>query len=110
MSIDNPNVIDFVGIDLDTGEVVLTISDHLPWDEEIEHFAMLEAKIRGYVAYVSSGQLLEWRPDSTSRRIRIDVVLLHPASPGALQFLTEAQEALDPYGISIRYSKIAEPN
>lgn len=36
MSVDNSKVIDSISIDKD-GNVVLTISDHLPWDEKGEH-------------------------------------------------------------------------
>lgn len=44
MSIENLNVIDVVSIDKNEN-VVLTISDHLEWDEENNHLLLLQDKI-----------------------------------------------------------------
>ena len=44
MSVEILNVIDFVSSDKN-GNVVLTISDHLEWDEENNHLLLLQDKI-----------------------------------------------------------------
>ena len=41
MAVDNPEVIDIVSTTV-AGEVVLTIADHLPWDEANEHLPILQ--------------------------------------------------------------------
>ena len=39
MSVDQTNVVDAIGLDNQSGELVLTISDHLVWgDAKSEHF------------------------------------------------------------------------
>jgi hypothetical protein len=37
MSVDQPKIIDFIGVDRVSGEVILTISDHLEWSNSPEH-------------------------------------------------------------------------
>jgi hypothetical protein len=42
MSIEQTDVVDFVGIDKKSGDALLTISDHLAWDQdEDEHLLLL---------------------------------------------------------------------
>lgn len=45
MTIEDPTVVDFVGVENSTGTVTLTISDHLSW-KNVEHFELLEKKSR----------------------------------------------------------------
>ena len=45
MSIEQPDTVDFVSIDDETGRALLTISDHLRWDtEEGTHLLLLQEK------------------------------------------------------------------
>jgi hypothetical protein len=44
MSIENKKVVDFISINKNE-KVVLTISDHLQWDEKNEHLLKLQEKI-----------------------------------------------------------------
>ena len=41
MSIEQTDVVDFIGTDKATGLVILTISDHLDWSDEHEHWHCL---------------------------------------------------------------------
>ena len=56
MSVEDDTVVDIIGIEKATGQVVLTISDHLAWDDD--HLRLLERKIATYINFVESGQLL----------------------------------------------------
>lgn len=45
MTVEQENILDFVGIDKSSNDVVLIISDHLPWSEKVEeHIFMLQEK------------------------------------------------------------------
>ncbi len=51
MSIDQAETIDFCTIDNASGDLWLTISDHLPWDEnEGNHLLLLQNKLDAYLA------------------------------------------------------------
>ncbi len=66
MTIEDAAVIDGAGLDKSTGDVVLTISDHLSWDDQPVHFRLLEAKIGRYLDFVRSGQV--WAVPPCSRQ------------------------------------------
>ena len=76
MSIEDYQIIDLIGIDKDSNECVLTISDHLDW-EESNHMLLLQEKLNNYLAFIESGEIVDTYPDSKDKNIRIDLVLKH---------------------------------
>lgn len=55
MSVDNLQVIDFISEK--DGRIVLTISDHLEWDDKYEHIYLLQEKINAYLMAIETGQI-----------------------------------------------------
>ena len=106
MSIEQTDVIDFIGTDKQSGRVVLTISDHLPWTPSSEHFSLLEQKIGAYLRFVTSGQLVESRPDSEGREIEFRVVAAHEPSAEARQFLEAVRRTLEPKQVLFSFGTI----
>ncbi len=71
MSVSDADVIDTIGTDRETGDIVLTVSDHLGWGEDSkEHIAALQRKLERYVDFVQSGQIHEEYPQAAGRRER----------------------------------------
>ena len=97
MSVDNTNVIDLVSIDKN-GNVILTISDHLEWDLEKEHFLILQDKINSYLAAVENGDLYENYPNARDRNIIIRVIALHNPKGDAKTFLDRVKEVIESAG------------
>lgn len=92
MSVDQTNTIDFLTRSRVTGEVTLTISDHLEWDQPREHLLILQAKINYYLAYIESGEILKNCAQADDGRIIIQVMFrVAPPDGEATQFLTTAQ-------------------
>jgi len=58
MSAEDTEIIDIVGINRETGHVILTISDHLDWSDSTAHQLILEKKFNSYLAFVESGDIL----------------------------------------------------
>lgn len=52
MSVENSKVIDFISDKED--KIVLTISDHLEWDNDNEHIYLLQEKINAYLMAIES--------------------------------------------------------
>jgi uncharacterized protein DUF6572 len=67
VTVQDPNLIDVTSIDKQTGDVILTISDHLDWADTIEHQQILQRKINAYLAFIESGDLLQQFPDANGR-------------------------------------------
>jgi hypothetical protein len=109
MSVDNPNIIDLVGIDQD-GNVVLTISDHLEWDDNNEHLLVLQEKINAYIGSIESGDLIENYPDAKNRNILIRIELKYSPDKDGAEFLERVKEILGPAGFNFQYEKLDVEN
>jgi hypothetical protein len=58
VSVEQTDVVDILGIDRETGQVVLTISDHLDWSDSLGRQTILQKKLNTYLAFVESGEIL----------------------------------------------------
>jgi hypothetical protein len=74
MSIEQLDKVDAISTWLDS-KVVLTISDHLDWQNEESHLLLLQDKINSYLDFIDSGQLLENYPNALNKKIAIEVVM-----------------------------------
>jgi hypothetical protein len=109
MSVTEPNQVDAIGIDRDSGQVTLAISDHLEWDDpDPTHSEFLKSKIGAYIRYIQGGQILADHADARERGCRIDLFLLHPPDFGAVQLLREIVESLGKLGIDFTYGTLPE--
>jgi hypothetical protein len=99
MTIEDTEVVDVAGTDKVTGEIVLTISDHLSWEDEGTHFRLIEKKMSRYLEFVRSGQVFESFPQARQTPIRIDLICKHPPSDSAARFLSAARMQLKTLGI-----------
>ena len=103
MSIDQTDIVDAIGIDSTTGEVVLTITDHLEWmGNDQSHLLLLQDKINTYLSFVESGEILKEYPDSENRQVLIDVVCKYALSDQAQAFYNQVVEAIEGSGIKLQ--------
>ena len=102
MPVDDPTVIDVVGID-QTDEIVLSVSDHLDWSDEVGHLQALEEKLNAYLAFAESGELIQKYPNATGRQVRIDVILKYPPSSAAEAFFQHARAIVEDAGFGLAF-------
>jgi hypothetical protein len=104
MSIEQGDKIDFVNIEYQTGDVLLSISDHLSWDEdEGHHLLLLQTKLNTYLAFVEGGQMYRQIPEAMGRRVVINLVSKFPLSEEATKFFQLASAAISDAGFSLRF-------
>jgi hypothetical protein len=103
MAVDNPDVVDAVGIERASGIVALTISDHLEWDDAHEHLLTLQEKINRYLAFVESGELLESYPKAVGKPVRIDVICKYEPTATAKRFFERAGKVIEQAGLSLSW-------
>ena len=103
MAVDKPGVIDAIGIDRTTGEVVLTIADQLAWDDGNEHLLVLQEKINRYIGFIEAGELLENYSEAEGRPIRIDVICRYSPSGEGERFLGIAGRTIEEAGWSFAW-------
>ncbi len=94
MSIEDKDRIDFIGTRKSTGEIVLTISDHLNWDDSYSHLLMLQDKLNAYIQFIESGQILSDYPQSKGKRIVIEIVSKFEYNDIGNEFILKAIEFL----------------
>lgn len=104
MSVEDSDTLDSMGIDRASGEVVLTISDHLPWTEA--HLTVLEKKLASYVRFCENGQLLEANPGVANRKVVIRLYAKYRPTDVALKFLQQAAVRTSERGLAFRFGPL----
>lgn len=100
MTVENTSIVDAVGTDKETGEVRLSIFDHLPWDAE--HLHLLQEKINVYLGFIESGEIYVSYPNAKGRPLVIDVLTKFRPSEDAARFLKHAEAVIENYGATLR--------
>ena len=109
MTIEETAQVDFISRG-SSGEIWLTISDHLPWTEnEGYHLELLQDKLNAYLEFIESGQLLKTKPESRGLPIIINLVAKYPLSGEAAKFLGLADRFITDAGYTLRF-ELVQPN
>ena len=108
MTVEQTKLIDIISLDKRTGQVILTVSDHLEWNDSTRHQEILQAKLNAYLAFVESGEILEKYPDAVERTIVFKVVLKFKPDPVGRAFLCRAQKVIENAGFAFMCDVFAE--
>jgi len=103
MSIEQTDKVDAFGVDKITKECVLTISDHLDWSADTDHYLLLQEKINTYLAFIDSGEILEAFPNAKDKKIRIDVVFKYEPTDTKTLDLLKIKLSEMGFGFSTRH-------
>ena len=91
MGVEQTDKIDFISTSPEE-KVVLTISDHLSWDDG--HLSLLQDKINVYLEFIDSEQLLEEYPAANDRTVVISVYMQFDPPEEAVVFFNHVRNAL----------------
>ena len=105
MSVENVNVIDVVSID-QKGNVVLTISDDLEWDEGNVHLLKLQTKLNAYLDAIDNGSLYDSYKDVRDRKIIINVVAKYFPNKDGETFIKRTREVLESVGYGFTFTNL----
>lgn len=104
MSVDQTDVVDAIGVDNATGDVILTITDHHTWSEsDNEHLLLFQEKLNTYLSFIESGELLTTYPNAKGRTVLIDVVCKYPPSQQAQGFCDQVTQIVEGAGMKLRF-------
>ncbi len=110
MSIVQTHQIVFAIVDRASGDLWLTISDHLPWDEnEGNHLLLLQNKLNTYLRFIESGEVFKKVPNAKGRHIVINLVGKFPLSQSADSFFGKARAAIEAAGFGLQFN-LMRPN
>ena len=100
MSVENSKIIDYITNSNDS--VVLTISDHLEWNDGYEHVFLLQEKINAYIMAIESKQLSSYFKSSNDK-VTISVALKYAPNDIGIRFFKEVQKELLNAGYKFDY-------
>ncbi len=108
MSVEQTDVVDVVSVDARTDCVVLTITDHLDWNDSVGHQTVLQKKFNAYLAFVESGEILERYPEAKGRRVSFHVVFKYKPDDEGKKFLARARQVIESAGFSMNSDVFAD--
>jgi hypothetical protein len=108
MSVEQVDVVDVTSINSQTGEVVLTVSDHLDWSDTVAHQTALQNKFNAYLAFVESGELLKRYPDAVGLSVVFNVVFKFRPDREGVQFMNRAQQVIESAGFRLSQELFAD--
>ena len=110
VAVDQIDAIDFASIDKESGDLWLTISDHLSWDEnEEKHLVLLQHKLNAYLRFVESGEMFKKIPAAEGRGVVINLVGKFPLSQKGNTLLEKARVAIEGAGLRLQFN-LMSPN
>ncbi len=108
MSISETNSVDIM-VTTKTGEVLLVVADHLEWDNEEEHLALLQKKLNTYIHVLKSGSIFQGHEELRGKKFVIQVDFRCAPTPGAIAYIDRIRPIVKSYGYEdLRYEDCSE--
>src|SRR5213593_3759083 len=101
MSVEQPDVIDFVAGDPKTAETLLVMVEVRDWDSSPIAVQQLETKLALYSEFILSGALARQFPEATNRPIRIQLDHFRPITESVGTKLREWSGKLSGIPVSV---------
>jgi hypothetical protein len=84
---DRTGVIDIIGHDSKTGEVVLVMNEPNEWDGSDKELLALQERFNAYVSFLLDGEMAEAHPELGGKPARIELRCAHMPDTRALELL-----------------------
>ena len=98
-SVENPNVVDLIEVDPESGQVVLAMIERREWNTGAKQLQQIEEKINRYMGYVLDGHLTSHYPQYVGRSVQIRLNCAQAPCGGAVAFVTAAERAVRAHGL-----------
>jgi hypothetical protein len=106
MSLEKANTIDVIGVNRGTGEVILTISDHLEWELGANHLSLLQKKINTYIRFIESGEITRSYPRAKNKKPVIKVHAKYEPDDEGLTFLAKVKRMVEAAGFGFEFERL----
>jgi len=90
--IEHAGVIDFLGFDQTSAEVLLTMVELRPWKPESPQLFQLQEKLNAYLSFILDGEMLETYPQFAQKPVRLRLECATPPGPEETAFLQHVYE------------------
>jgi hypothetical protein len=109
-------VVDWLGIEKETGHVNLIVVDDLDWSDEQKHLLLLQEKLNAYLAFSESGEVFERLLEETGCRvptttpIKVTIIAKFDLTALSRAFLTHVSEVFKGAGFSLVHKVVKAPS
>lgn len=103
MSVEELNSVDGLGVSSDKKELALLISDHLDWNNEYEHLALLQDKINSYVSFIEIEQYKSIYPQYDFGKFVIEIHFKYSITDNCSKFIKTASQQIKKLNTVIEY-------
>lgn len=94
MSVAEKDVVDGIAIGHDGETLIMEIYDHLNFEDEFKHIAILQDKLNTYIWFINSKQYSDLYPNTEFKSYLIIIHFLHELSDNSKKFVNESNKAL----------------
>ena len=105
----NPAVLDALGEDRVTGEVVLVMFEPRPWNLGDQQLFQLQEKLNAYMSFALDGELVEQLPQLAGRPVRIQLNCSEPPPENVVTFLGKVREQISYQGVNFVVEGLTPP-
>lgn len=105
--VENPGVLDALGRDGETGEVVLVMLEPRPWNGGENQLLQLQEKLNSYLSFALDGEMLEQIPQLAGVPVRIQLACAEPPPEPVISLLEKVREQISFQGIGLEVSGLA---
>ncbi len=103
----NPAVLDALGHDPATGEVVLVMFEPRPWDGGDQQLFQLQEKLNAYLSFALDGELTDQLPQFAGKPVRLQLNCAEPPPEAVIGLLTKVREQIALQGIGLTVEGLA---
>jgi|JI10StandDraft_1071094.scaffolds.fasta_scaffold104225_6 hypothetical protein len=108
MAISDVEAVDAVGIEPETGNAMLVITDDLDWSDPVAHLNALQQKVTAYLGFIQSGQLEQSVPEAAGRKPKIGVIQQFEPPENILSVLAGLGEQLATMNIEFGFGPLPD--
>ena len=116
MTVAQRQVVDWLGIEKDTGSIGLTVIDDLDWDDERNHILLLQEKLNTYLAFIEGCEVYtrlksDFGVDVKSgTRIKVSILAKFDLPSEGARFLKHVTHVFGSLGVSLTHRVVRVPN
>jgi hypothetical protein len=99
--VENPKVVDLIGVDPTSGKVVLTMIERRAWGASDRQFQQIEEKINRYMGYVLEGFLAQQHPNFEGKQVQLRLECAEAPHGEAVLFVQAAGRACSDHGLEL---------
>ncbi len=102
--VENPGVLDALGRDGETGEVVLVMLEPRPWNGGETQLIQLQEKLNSYLSFALDGEMVEQLPQLVGVPVRIQLACAEPPPEPVVKLLEKVREQISFQGVGLAVS------